>query len=764
MRLPFDAPTARPDAERLRAHAIRWGEEHGLIGPRGGTRLAGSSLLGLGIALTGAAPPERAAVLVDWFLWAVVLDDRVDDGPWAEGGVLDRFAAEVGAITGGDRVGVRDPMLTALADDLWPRTVALADGGWPERLRGNLLRHLDAQRALVGAGDLGVDDYVRTRRDAFGAPLFFDLVEAVDGAVPPADPCGRGCWAVLRERAADVVSWTNDLHSVAKDVVLGERFNLVTVLARERGLTARSAVGSAHAMLMAAAREFVAVEREHRGHGVDVRAVRRLEQVMGACADWHRTTSRYHLRAAVPGQGDNGPGDNGRGDDRPGDNGRGDERPGDGRPGNSRPGDDGPRDDGPDNDGPGNDGPGNDGPVRVGGAPPTLKSRRFEVDPHPLYAELRTTFPVAYDEPTDTWLLSRYADVRTALTDPRFTNANYRWQIAPLLGHSIVSMDGGEHTAHRALLTPEFRSRALAVLRDSITEVATSLVERLRGRRRADLVAEFGTPLPVRVIARALGLPADTPEQVARLHGWTRVGFAYLSNYRQDPGVLTRGPANRDDFYAYLQPHLDARRERRGDDLISAMLDSTVDGRPLSEEYVRGCCAILLTAGSETSTAGLANLIVNALDEPGVRDAVRRDPDLLDRAVAETLRRDAPMQLVLRQTSEAVELPSGTVPAGATVACLIGSANRDPDRFSRPDEFDLHRTDGLDREYGAASTHLAFGAGRHFCLGSHLARAELTTGLRVLLDAFPDLRWAPGFSPAPVGFVKRCPPRLEVAL
>ncbi|GAA4011358.1 hypothetical protein GCM10022247_37170 [Allokutzneria multivorans] len=696
VRLPFHAPSPRPDGEELRARAIHWGERHGLIGPRGGQRLAETSLLGLGVALTGTAPAAGAAVLMDWFLWAVVLDDRIDDGPWAENGVLDRFTEAVRAVTGGEQDDLRDPMVTVLAQDLWPRTASLADSAWLERLRAHLLQHLDAQRELVRirstTTDIGVDDYVLLRRHTFGALLFFDLIEAADGTEPHRE--------ALREQAADIVSWTNDIHSVAKDMVLGERFNLVTVLAHERGLTLQAAVDAANAMLTTAANTFARQP-----------ATRRLEEVMSACADWHRTTSRYHLQAGVPEQ----------------------------------------------------------RTVHSGQTPPTLKSRQFEVDPHPLYERLRAHHPLTYDEPTDTWLLSRHGDVRAALTDSRFTNANYTWQISPLLGHSLISMDGREHTAHRALLTPQFRSRALAVLHESITEVAASLVEGLREHAdgnggRVDLVEHFSGPLPVRVIARVLGLPADTAEQVERMRGWTRVGFSYLGNYRQDPGMLTYGLASRDTFYDYLRPHLEARRADPGDDLISAMFSSEVDGQPLSAEYVRGCCAILLTAGSETSTAGLTNMIVNVLDEPGVRDAVLGDPELLDRALVETLRRDPPTHVVLRQAAEAVELPSGTVPAGATVACLIGSANRDPRRFERPDEFDLHRPDGLDREYSAASSHVAFGAGRHFCLGSHLVRAELTTGVRALLEAFPDLRWASGSAPVPTGFIKRCPPRLDVIL
>jgi hypothetical protein len=335
--LPFDAPGPRANGEALRAGAIRWGQEHGLIGPRGGRRLAESSLLGLGVALTGSAPPAAAAVVMDWFLWAVVLDDRVDDGPWADDGALDKFTATVQAIIRGqeDRAGVRDPMLTALAEDLWPRTAHLGDGEWLERLRGDLLQHLEAQRDLVrmrgSSAGISADEYVRIRRQTFGALLFFDLIEAADGRVPPSDPCGLGCRAALRNRAADVVAWTNDIYSVAKDVVLGERFNLVTVLAGERGLTLQAAVDAAHRMLMAAVDRFTAAERRHLTHGGQegTEAAYRLAQVMAASLDWHRTTSRYHLQAGTPHQHDA------------------------------------------------------HRPVHTAQAPPTLKSRQFEIDPYP---------------------------------------------------------------------------------------------------------------------------------------------------------------------------------------------------------------------------------------------------------------------------------------------------------------------------------------------------------------------------------------------
>ena len=272
-----------------------------------------------------------------------------------------------------------------------------------------------------------------------------------------------------------------------------------------------------------------------------------------------------------------------------------------------------------------------------------------------------------------------------------------------------------------------------------------------------DLIADFTAALPVRVMAHVLGLPAETREEVERLKSWCAIGFAYMGNYRQDPALLTGGLSNRDSFYDFLQPHIDARRTAPTDDLISQLLAARIDGQPLSETFVRSYCAILMTAGSETSHGALANLIVNLLSEPGVKDAVMANPDLMDNALAETLRRNPPLQLVLREARESLELPSGTVPSGATLACLIGSANRDPDQFTDPDAFNLSRTD-------QATSHFAFGAGRHFCLGSMLARMEITISARMLLQTFPNVRWAPGFQPTERGFLNRCPDRLEVLL
>ncbi|WLI03800.1 cytochrome P450 [Pseudomonas simiae] len=714
IQLPFSNPTPRSDHDVLRERVLAWAQRYGLIGRRGAHRLSTTALLDLGMALCGQAPTQQAETLVCWYLWALILDDRIDDGPWAENGVLERFVTAVQAITENDgadpldEIGrFDDPMLSVLIDDLWPRTRNWGNERWRHRLVQNLLRHLRAQATLVNMRETGaaltLSEYLPLRRDSFGALFFFDLIDAAETLDPYQHSADIEWWSRLREHAADIITWTNDIHSIAKDVVCGERFNLVSILADSAGTDWPASIEAAHQMVNAAVSAFTELAAKHtRQRPSAATDPDRLRQVARAAGDWHRSVSRYHLQANDP-------------------TGRINQQ------------------------------------VDLNLTPPTLKSRQFEIAPYPLYERLRTTLPIVYDEPTDVWLVSRYADVKAALTHPGASSNNYNWQIGPLLGHTLVAMDGCEHAQHRALLSPSFRSKALEVLEASITSASMDLLAQMQGRHQVDLIADFTCALPVRVMARALGLPAQTTEEVEQLKKWCAIGFAYMGNYRQDPTLLTGGLSNRDRFYDFIQPHIDARRTVPTDDLISHLLAARVDGQPLPEAFVRAYCAILMTAGSETSHGALANLIVNLLDEPGVKEAVMANPDLMDNALAETLRRNPPLQLVLREAHESLELPSGTIPCGATFACLIGSANRDPDHFTDPDTFNMSRPH-------QETNHFAFGAGRHFCLGSILARMEITIGARLLLQTFPGVRWAPGFQPAEHGFLNRCPDRLEVAL
>lgn len=248
-----------------------------------------------------------------------------------------------------------------------------------------------------------------------------------------------------------------------------------------------------------------------------------------------------------------------------------------------------------------------------------------------------------------------------------------------------------------------------------------------------------------------------------RFHGWYTNVIAFLGNLAGDPAVTAAGERTRQEFAEYMIPVIQRRREDPGDDLLSALCAAEVDGVRMSDEDIKAFCSLLLAAGGETTDKAIASVFANLLAHPEQLDAVRRDRSLIDRAFAETLRYTPPVHMIMRQTAGEVELSGGTVPAGATVTCLIGSANRDESRYDDPDRFDLFRDDLTSTTaFSAAADHLAFALGRHFCVGALLARAEVETGVNQLLDAMPELRLADGFSPAEEGVFTRGPASLRV--
>ncbi|MFF4133426.1 cytochrome P450 [Streptomyces mirabilis] len=359
--------------------------------------------------------------------------------------------------------------------------------------------------------------------------------------------------------------------------------------------------------------------------------------------------------------------------------------------------------------------------------PPSLLTPGIERDPYPLYRTLRQKFPLVYDRPFGAWLVSRYADVRAALADPRL--------VAAPPGRTLAHLEGGTHSAHRALVSPAFRGHALTALTAGVERTAYVLARRLADRQEADLVAEFCHWLPTAAAVAALGLPY---EDTARVHAWCRTGLDHLGGHHPE-------------LDAFLLPYIARRRAHPGDDLLSALCTARADGCPLSDESVAGIAGTLLGAGGEATAHALASFLANLLDHPGQLALVRARPELTAGAWAESLRRDPPLHIVLRRAVE----PVGAVPVGATVACLLGAAGRDPARFADPDRYDVFRPD---------PGQLAYGSGRHFCPGALLARLTAEHGLRALFAALPELRRSPGFRPVVEGLISRSPRNLLVRL
>ncbi|MGY1774153.1 cytochrome P450 [Blastococcus sp. SYSU D00813] len=396
---------------------------------------------------------------------------------------------------------------------------------------------------------------------------------------------------------------------------------------------------------------------------------------------------------------------------------------------------------------------------------PDILSAEYVADPYPFHKVLRDHYPAVYHEATQSWLISRYADCAAAFKSEAFSSRNYDWQLEPIHGRTILQMQGKEHATHRSLLNPFFRGKGLEafmpVIRQNAAELIQSAVRRaggemmdeLSGRGRIDLVAEFTTWFPIRVMVDMLGLPKSDHD---RFHRWYHSVIAHLNNLAGDPAITAAADQTREELREYMLPIIRERRDGDGDDLLSRMCRAEVDGEQMSDEEIKAFVSLLLVAGGETTDKAIASMMTNLIAHPDQLEAVRADRSLADAAIAETLRYSGPVHMIMRQTEQPVEIEGTTIPEGATCILMLASANRDERHFSDPDRFDIHRSDlDVAKAFSGAANHVQFILGRHFCVGSLLARTEMQVALDLVLDNMPNLRFQEGFTPKEVGLYTR---------
>lgn len=339
-----------------------------------------------------------------------------------------------------------------------------------------------------------------------------------------------------------------------------------------------------------------------------------------------------------------------------------------------------------------------------------------------------------------------YDECQTVLTHPdTFSSSIYDQIMGPVMGRTLLELEGAEHRASRALVSPSFRTTLLERWRVELVEVVVhELIDRFAPRGRAELAREFTFAFPVQVIARIMGLPRRDYPRFQRLS-------IELLNVVYD---WDRGLAASRALKEYFGEVLAERRHHPQDDLISMLAESEIDGARLTDDEVFAFLLLILPAGVETTYRATGNLLVALLTEPPLLDALRADRAGLRGAFEEALRWEPPITTVVRKAARDCELGGVAIPAGTHVSVSVAAANRDPARYPDPDRFDPTRKN---------IAHLTFGGGPHLCLGMHLARMEAAVAIDALLDRLPELRLDPA-TPAPrvVGVAFRSPAALPV--
>ncbi len=350
-------------------------------------------------------------------------------------------------------------------------------------------------------------------------------------------------------------------------------------------------------------------------------------------------------------------------------------------------------------------------------------------DYYEVLARLRAEDPVHETEP-GFWVLTRYEDIRDLSRDPQhFCSGRGALVNDPIRttakgpsmsGRSILHMDPPEHAAFRGLVNRRFTPRALTGLSESIHKTASRLFDAVESREEIDFVAELSAPFPLMVIAELLGIEEADREDFRR---WSDAAIE-SPDLPPDETMAALG-----ELSSFIVEHIRAKRRRPGDDLVSLLVGSEVDGHPLSPEELFMFLLTLLVAGNETTRTLLSGSALALSEQPAQRAVLAADATLVPAAVEECLRWVTPVHAFCRTATEDAVVSGTRVREGDYVCMLYASANRDERIFGDDaDRFDVRRA--------TVPVHVAFGFGEHVCLGASLARLETRVFLEELLARY----------------------------
>jgi cytochrome P450 len=375
-------------------------------------------------------------------------------------------------------------------------------------------------------------------------------------------------------------------------------------------------------------------------------------------------------------------------------------------------------------------------------------------DPYPVYTYLRENEPVRWNEMFNCFVLSKYDDVNLAFSDHhRFSSdiwsnvptmmgeslglaeedesMDYLKQIVPFLAYNLQGMDPPGHTRQRTLMTKTFTPRMLESFRPTVRKLVNELIDQRLSEGRMDLVADLAYPLPSNVILDLLSIPrSGRPYIRASSEAINEFVSTLLFN---GPAVWPRLAGVFAEVKAYLKSLIAERRKQPGEDLLSQMVHAEENGDVLSEDEIVIATNFLLFAGHETTANLIGTGMYYLMSQPEQMAQLQADPSKIPTAVEELLRYVSPVHVLSRRTTQDVTIRGVEIPLGSSIYLLVGSANRDAEKFPDPERLDINRP---------PSRTLGFGYGIHYCLGAALARMESQVAFETILQRLPDIHIA----------------------
>ncbi|OBF82641.1 cytochrome [Mycobacterium sp. 852002-51163_SCH5372311] len=364
--------------------------------------------------------------------------------------------------------------------------------------------------------------------------------------------------------------------------------------------------------------------------------------------------------------------------------------------------------------------------------------------PYELFARMQREDPVHFSPQRNRpdeggfWDITRFEDVRTVSRDHRTFSSEKRgifhWDeisdglTLDLQRLQLISMDPPRHDRLKAMVIKEFTPEAVARHEEAVKRIINHVLDSVADKERFDLVADVARPIPARVIGSLLGTP---PEDDATLVHWTNVFTAFedpeIRKQWGDPGAVVT------EIVEYTQGRIAQRDDSIGGNLLDAMVNAEVDGEKLNELEIATFFVLLMSAGNDSTRATYSSTMLEIMRNPELRQQLREHPELIPAAVEEGLRMYPAFAFMARAATKDTELGGKQIKENDRLLLWYIASNRDESVFPNPHTFDLTRE-------GLADKHQAFGGrGRHFCLGTNLARLELRLWIQQTLERFPDL-------------------------
>ena len=370
-----------------------------------------------------------------------------------------------------------------------------------------------------------------------------------------------------------------------------------------------------------------------------------------------------------------------------------------------------------------------------------LQDPQLVANPYPVFSELRKSGKLLWSDRLDLWLAPTYELANTTLRT-RTLGRIYQdklpqseWEVFNWLhSDSILDSEPPKHTRLRALVQKAFTPGRIESMRPNVEQLCQQLLieaeEKISSNGQFDVLADYAEPLPVLVIADLLGVPRDMAGDLRR---WSQdiVKMYEFEKTREEELAAQKAGF---EFSQYISSLAKERKTNPQNDLITALVEVEEQGEKLNEHELIAMCVLLLNAGHEASVNGFGNGMVALFKHPEQLAKLAANPrELSATALEEMLRYDSPLHLFERTATADTVIGGITVKEGEKVGAMLGSANRDDQVFANAQTFDITRT---------PNTHIAFGAGIHFCIGAPLARLEMNTSLPLLFEKFPTLKLA----------------------